>query len=344
MARIFAANPSSVTIPLVSVVIPTFGRPGLVARAIRSVLTQTHETLEIIVVIDGDDAATVAVLETIGDPRLRWIVHPVQRGAGPARDTGAAAAAGEWIAFLDDDDEWLPTKLERQLAAAPYDQSALVMTQFRCVSPSGELIKPTRPYSAGEPVDEWLFDRHSWTGGGEAMLQSSGLMVPRTLFERLQFGDLREHEDWRFGIRAIKELGYGLVIVPEPLVIYNVPTGPTSLSKTFTWQRSLAWIDGLRGIVTPRAYAGFCLTMVTQELAGPEAPLAYRTLLRAAFRRGRPTARQLFAFAMIAATPHRLRRSIRALTGRRATSLAARPGIRPDGGAGSSRSGAASRP
>jgi glycosyltransferase involved in cell wall biosynthesis len=304
--------------PTVSVVIPTSGRPMLVERAIRSALAQTYDAIEIIVVIDGDDADTVQVLQGIGDPRLRWIVHPVRRGAGPARDTGAAAAAGAWIAFLDDDDEWLPTKLERQLAAAPPDGQALVMTLFRCVSPKGDLIKPTRLYSGGEPIDEWLFDRHSWTRGGEAMLQSSGLMVPRALFDRLQFGDLREHEDWRFGLRAMKEHGYSLVTVPEPLVIYNVPTGPTSLSKTFTWQRSLAWIDGLRGIVTPRAYAGFCLTMVTQELAGPEAPLAYRTLLRAAFRHGRPTARQLFAFVLIAATPHRLRRSIRALSGRRA--------------------------
>jgi hypothetical protein len=222
------------------------------------------------------------------------------------------------VAFLDDDDEWLPTKLERQLAVAPRDGQALIMTLFRCVSPTSDLIKPTRLFSGGEPIDEWLFDRHSWMRGGEAMMQSSGLMVPRALFDHLQFGDLREHEDWRFGLRAVKEHGYALVTVPEPLVIYNVPTGPTSLSKTFTWRRSLAWIDSLRGIVTPRAYAGFCLTMVTQELAGPEAPLAYRTLLRAAFRHGRPTARQLFAFVLIAATPHRLRRSIRALAGRRA--------------------------
>ncbi|WP_176500740.1 glycosyltransferase family 2 protein [Sphingomonas sp. HMP9] len=306
------------TKPMVSVVIPTFGRATLVERAIRSVFAQTHQTTEVIVVIDGDDPTTVATLERLGDPRLRWIVHANQQGAGPARDTGAAASAGEWVAFLDDDDEWLPTKLERQLAAAPSDRPALLMTLFRWVSPRGDFVKPARPYSGSEPIDEWLFDRHSWMQGGEAMLQTSALMAPRALFERLRFRDTKQHEEWELAIRAVKEHGYVFITVPEPLVIYYVPTSAPSLSKTYTWQRSLEWIDSLGDLITPRAYAGFCLTVVTQGLTGSKAPFALIALLRAAFRHGHPTARQLFAFGLIAAIPHRLRSWARAYAKRSA--------------------------
>jgi glycosyltransferase involved in cell wall biosynthesis len=300
----------------VSVVIPTFGRPALVERAIRSVFAQTHRVDEVIVVIDGDDPPTVARLHTIADSRLRWIVHSVQSGAGPARDTGAEAAGGKWVAFLDDDDEWLPTKIERQLAAAPADGQALIMTLFRWLGPGMDLVKPTRPYAGREPIDEWLFDRHSWLRGGEAMLQTSGLMMPRAMFERLRFRDTKQHEEWELAIRAVKELGYDFIIVPEPLVVYHAPADGPSLSKTYTWQRSLAWIDSLGGLVTPRAYAAFCLTVVTQGLSGPDAALARRTLRQSAFRHGRPTARQLFAFALIGLMPHRLRKALRAKIGR----------------------------
>jgi glycosyltransferase involved in cell wall biosynthesis len=307
----------TVASPLVSVVIPTFARAGLVQRAIRSVFAQTHRNLEVIVVIDGDDPATEAALAKIDDPRFRFIVHEVQQGAGPARDTGALAARGEWVAFLDDDDDWLPTKLERQLALAPAGRPALLMTLFRCISPDGDLVKPARLYQGREPIDEWLFDRHSWARGGEGMVQTSALMLPRTLFDHLRFKDTKQHEEWELAIRAVKEHGCEFVIVPEPLVNYYVPTNAPSLSKTYTWQRSLEWANSMSGVMTPRAYAGFCLTVVTQAVSWTKQPRAYLELTRAAFANGRPTARQVFAFAMIVATPHRLRRTLRGLAGRK---------------------------
>lgn len=301
---------------LISVVIPTFGRPALVERAIRSVLAQSYPIHEVIVVIDGDDPETVGRLEVIAEPRLQWVVHSVKSGAGPARDTGVEAATGDWIAFLDDDDEWMPTKIERQLAVAPADGRALIMTQFRCLEPGVDLIKPTRLYANAETIDEWLFDRHSWFRGGEAMLQTSGLMAPRAMFKQLRFRDTKQHEEWELAIRAVKELGYSFIIVPEPLVIYYAPGEGPSLSKSYTWQRSLAWIDSLRGLVTTRAYAGFCLTVATQGLVGPDTTFARRTLRQSAFRHGKPTARQLFAFALIGIVPQSLRKRLRAKVGR----------------------------
>ena len=104
--------------PLVTVVIPTRRRPELVQRALRSVLAQTHTALDVVVVIDGPDPATAEALRNWPDERMRVLQNPAPIGAGAARNRAALEAKGAWIAFLDDDDEWLPDKLARQLAAA----------------------------------------------------------------------------------------------------------------------------------------------------------------------------------------------------------------------------------
>src|SRR5215472_10802511 len=95
----------------VSVVIPVFNEAGVVRRAIGSVLTQELAPLEIIVVDDGSTDATPSVLGTFGD-RIR-VLRQANAGAAAARNTGAAAASGEYLAFLDADDEWHPAMLSR---------------------------------------------------------------------------------------------------------------------------------------------------------------------------------------------------------------------------------------
>ena len=104
--------------PTVSVVIPTRNRPDLVVRAVRSALEQTFGDLEVVVIMDGPDAATKAALAKIHDIRLRSLELPLSLGGAAARNAGVRAATGEWIAFLDDDDEWLAGKLARQLEVA----------------------------------------------------------------------------------------------------------------------------------------------------------------------------------------------------------------------------------
>ena len=94
--------------PVVSAVIPTRNRPELLCRAVRSVLSQTIRDIECIVVIDGPDMATVNALREIADARLSVMELPENVGGCEARNLGARAAKGEWVALLDDDDEWLP--------------------------------------------------------------------------------------------------------------------------------------------------------------------------------------------------------------------------------------------
>src|ERR1700676_1259948 len=104
--------------PLISAVIPTRNRPQLLTRAVYSALQQTYSNLEVIVVVDGTDSVTMEALARISDPRLRVIVLSQNQGGSNARNAGVQAALGEWIAFLDDDDQWMPNKTACQLALA----------------------------------------------------------------------------------------------------------------------------------------------------------------------------------------------------------------------------------
>jgi glycosyltransferase involved in cell wall biosynthesis len=101
--------------PTVSVVIPVYNRPVPVRRAIESVLAQTFQDFEIIVVDDGSTDAVPAAVAAITDNRITLITHDRNRGGSAARNTGIRVSSAPFVAFLDSDDEWLPTKLERQL-------------------------------------------------------------------------------------------------------------------------------------------------------------------------------------------------------------------------------------
>jgi len=104
------------SMPLVSVIIPTYGRENLLRRAIERVIAQTWTTWDRIVVHDASpDDSVGSVISEFDDPRMRCIRHEFNQGAPAARNTGIRAAKGTYIALLDSDDEWLPEKLEVQL-------------------------------------------------------------------------------------------------------------------------------------------------------------------------------------------------------------------------------------
>jgi glycosyltransferase involved in cell wall biosynthesis len=114
----------------VSVVIPTYNRASLLGRAIKSVLEQTYQDFEIIVVDDASTDNTEEVVRNLRDRRIRYLRHEKNRGGSAARNTGIRAAWGQYIAFQDSDDEWLPEKLKKQmevLAAATITNISLAL-------------------------------------------------------------------------------------------------------------------------------------------------------------------------------------------------------------------------
>lgn len=104
---------SGVEGPLFSVVIPTYNRREEVLKAIESVQEQTCQDFEIVVVDDGSDDGTKEALDALGDERVRYVCHEKRSGANAARNTGIDKAEGQYIAFLDSDDIFLPNKFER---------------------------------------------------------------------------------------------------------------------------------------------------------------------------------------------------------------------------------------
>lgn len=182
--------------PAVSVVIPTYKRPNLLVRSLHSVLGQSFNDLEVIVVVDGSKDGTPQMVAAIGEPRVRVIVHERNKGAPAARNTGIKAAKGAFVAFLDDDDIWLPGKLEKQMQAiADYDA---LLCGYRVVG-----RRAARAYRLRE-----IRLRHLKKANRFGF---SGLIVKAFIAKGLLFDEtLPKAQDWDFLIRLALEwrIGY----------------------------------------------------------------------------------------------------------------------------------------
>ncbi len=294
----------------VAVVIPTRNRPQLVIRAVRSAQVQTHQVEEIIVVIDGEDDATVEALRAFDDRRVRVIVLPESGGSNNARNIGAASATSDWLAFLDDDDEWMPQKIQRQLAVAGGCQ--IVSCRFFAQSSKGTMVWPRRLPGDKQRFGDYLFARKS-VFNGEAAILTSTILVRKSLFDIRPFStSLRRHQDADWVIRATSD-GAAIVYATEALVKFKDDIGRARISTSYNWQQSLDWIRSIRHLVGRRAYAGFVLTSVGPAASDKREWKVFAMLLYEAFKEGRPTVLHLALYLGMWAFPQRLRQRLRAV-------------------------------
>ena len=295
----------------VSAIIPTRSRPDLVVRAVRSALAQTYENLEVIVVIDGPDPATEKTLEQVGDKRLKIIALPAAGGAAQARNIAAESARGDWIAFLDDDDEWVPEKTELQMERA--ESSAyrypIVSAQLWARTSRYQLIWPrTEPH---QPLSEYLLARNSWSYG-EGLLSTITLLVPKDLLAEIPFrSGLKRHQDLDWVLRAAEHEGVGIEFIAKPLAIWHQAEERKSISTGTDWRISLEWIDSVRPIITGRAYASFLATHIAPHAARAGDWDAFPFLLERMVATGNPNARDLLLFFGMWSVPQGVRRMVR---------------------------------
>ncbi len=301
--------------PIISTVIPTRNRPLLVERAVKSALAQTFKEIEVIVMIDGSDASTRAVLAEIDDPRLKCIELQIQGGAAAARNAGVSEAAGEWIAFLDDDDEWLPQKLERQIEVANRSQYEfpIVASRLTARSPKGDYIRPTRFLALSEPISEYLLARNSLFQG-EGLIQTSVLLTKKKLLQKVPFRtDLQRHQDWDWLLRVSNLASVGIEFVSEPLAIWYVDEKRKTISGTSNWRNSLAWLHENKNLVTPRAYSAFIMVEIGAQASQEGEWQEFLPLLSEAIKLGKPQFIDFLLYLGIWLIPQETRRSFRAL-------------------------------
>ncbi|WP_051935672.1 glycosyltransferase family 2 protein [Deinococcus sp. YIM 77859] len=305
--------------PLISVVIPTFNRPELLLRrGLRSALAQRYPNLEVLVVMDGPDPSTEAALGEISDPRLRLLALPSNSGPSDARNLGVQAARGEWIAFLDDDDEWRPDKLARQMEAAQRSSHRfpVVFSGLIGRTPHGDRLHPHRQKQPGERLGDYLLVRRSHAQP-ECVLVCSVIFAPRELLLAVPFtSGLRAHEDWDWMLRAEQTPGVGFEQLPREdassLTIYYFGENRPAGSQHSVWRPSLAWAQRQRraGRLSERAFAGFLLFQVVPRAveAGDWSGLP---TLGLALLSTRPTPYELLRFLKHWAIPLPLRRRVR---------------------------------
>jgi glycosyltransferase involved in cell wall biosynthesis len=199
----------------VSVVIPVRNRENFIRTSVQSVLSQTCQNFEIIIVDDCSSDGTVSVVAGLAreDDRIRLLEHGSRRGAQAARNTGIRAANGQWIAFLDSDDQWLPDSLESRLQLAIQDGLHVVHSECYVLRPeSTELRLYGVPRLQGTIYKELL--RHEGP-----MFQ--GMLVSKEAITRVGLLDetIVSHQEWDTSIRLAKYYKFGFVA--EPTYVYD---------------------------------------------------------------------------------------------------------------------------
>ena len=203
--------------PRVSVVIPTCNRARLLRAAIASVLAQQFENFEIIIIDDASDDETRAVIAGFSDSRIRYFRHADNRGEAASRNAGLAHARGEYIAFLDDDDSWLPEKLAAQvevLDRSPGRVGAVYTAYDRIDMKTGATIATVPAEKRGDIYA--ALRAQNWVGS------PSAVMVRRACFDRVGWFDhqIKFGVDYDMWIRISRH--YEFETINRPLVLYAV--------------------------------------------------------------------------------------------------------------------------
>lgn len=275
----------------VSVVIPTLGRASL-ARAVASALTQTRAVAEVIVVADTERPLTLPA-----DERIILLRNTGPRGPAASRQVGIDAAQGSVIALLDDDDEWYPTKIERQLSAvAGAGAHWIASCRMAVVGPgSRRRVWPRRLIKPGEAVGDYLFRFTDVRLGGRS-LQTSTLCFPVDLARAIRWdahaGAVHDEPTWVLAVaRSFPDLR--VVQLPDVLSTYDV--GGASVSRHTSLDREGARTDsyidwGLRQLSgeSARVRGDYLCTSPVSAAVAAGSLRGVRESMVAAFRHGRP--------------------------------------------------------
>ncbi|RLC39556.1 MAG: glycosyl transferase [Candidatus Nealsonbacteria bacterium] len=202
--------------PTVSVIIPTYNRAHLIGRAIQSVLDQTYQDFEIIVVDDASTDNTKEVVKSFGDKRIKYLRLRENSGSSAApKNTAIKITKGKYIALLDSDDEWLPEKLEKQIQL--FKNSKKKNLGFVGCNVLVVDEQTNKRYEYKTPKYKNVFQRLL---ENDFIWSSSSVMVKKSVIDNVGLFDesLKNANDWEMWIRIAQK--YDFDFVDEPLFKY----------------------------------------------------------------------------------------------------------------------------
>ena len=218
---------------LVSIIIPTFKRHLYLEKALRSVLEQTFNSFEVIIIDDDPHSTLEKQIEELRDDRVRYFKNSFQKGASYSRNFGAILSLGEYLAFLDDDDEWLPDKLEKQMA------------QFLKLDYSYGVVYCGYNYLYNDLIIERKSQYHKNNDLNKIALRRCPVGSPTAVIRKKAFFEvgcyddsLPSCQDWDLWIRL--SIKYKFYPLKEPLALYRVHSNQISkdVSKKI-WGRKI---------------------------------------------------------------------------------------------------------
>lgn len=263
--------------PFFSVVIPVYNRAKDLGRALLSVLSQTCQDFEIIVVDDGSQDDPQAVVDVLNEPRIHF-VRQRNRGGGVARNTGIDVAHGQFIAFLDSDDVFLPHHLANMKALLEGTENIAGYARMVVDRGNGRtLLKPPRAIRANEHMANYLLcDR--------GFIPTITLAVPAAMAKTLRYHEsLRVAEDTDFAVRLFLA-GCEFRMIETPGAIWNDQYDPQRTSAGRKGTRLLPWVEQMRSHIPARAYHGARGWAVAKGVAVDNKFWALRLYLNAVLR------------------------------------------------------------
>ncbi|WP_438864922.1 glycosyltransferase family 2 protein [Neptunicella sp.] len=256
-----------------SVIIPVFNRSETLYRAISSVFAQQVQDFEILVVDDGSSSAYAAqisaIVQQFSDSRIQLLVHPHNLNGAAARNTGIEAATGDYICFLDSDDEWLDSKLtevKKMIDANAHKKSSiLVHHQYANVKDGNRgQPYPIQAKQSGESVAHYSFVKNH--GGG---IQSSTICVSSHLAKTIRFNEkLKGHQDWDFAIRVGAECD-NFVFIEQTLTLRHLDS-EDSVVMNLDWRFSLQFLIAYKVFFEPESLACYMQKVVVTKAINAE--------------------------------------------------------------------------
>lgn len=226
---------------LISVVMPSYNHVRYVMQAARSVLDQTHAQVELVVIDDGSKDDSVALLRTIRDPRFKLVTQE-NRGAHAAINRGLDLAQGDYLAVINSDDVFAPTRLATCLAAMDREQSDFACTWIRVVDADGNPKGIKQAWRNMRPSWSSAAREFAWWQGDDVALNllssnfvstTSNMLFRRRVLDRVGgMRNLRYAHDWDFMLRVAPL--FTCSVVPEPLMDYRLH-GSNTISSNRRW-------------------------------------------------------------------------------------------------------------